>query len=452
MVRSMNQMSRNKALFFGLVGTFFGGMGCESHPVVDNEVDTDANTEVDTDANTEVDTDANTDSDSDAGSDVECDEVGAQVFSEGVLHRIEISISSANWQALLEALEEYAADESLPHPYFEGSIKYDDFPTLDGVGIRTKGNHSVLSALTLGRSFPFKIDIDRFQPNQVLDGLKKLNLHPIVDDPEVDWEWPSDPVADYVSYKAMRAHGAPTSRVAFAEVFVNDVSQGLYSVVEQISGGFIKCNFPEPWGDLYKPDTSLTLAYEGDDIDAYSGHNHKWPDTTDHQPFLALIDTFEYGSNTELEQALDIDGALSYFVLNIGLGNWDYYNYIPHNYYLYESTPGKFTAIPWDMNMSQVDWTEPCGLGTGGEGLPLSHRLLGDADYLQRYSQIFRDFLEGAGSIEAQHNTIDEVSPFIGDWISTTRLDDLRSNITNRVTGLLDKLDGLKTCPEEIEW
>ena len=81
--------------------------------------------------------------------------------------------------------------------------------------------------------------------------------------------------------------------------------------------------------------------------------------------------------------------------MNIGLGNWDYYTAIPHNYYLYEAEPGRISMIPWDMNMSQIDWTEPCGIGASGEDneAPLSERLLRKEAFVERYKIILEAFL-----------------------------------------------------------
>ena len=374
---------------------------------------------------------------------IDCTGIGEAVFAPGVLHEIHLTLSEENWSAIVDESRAFAEDECLPLTYFEGSIRYDDLPQLDGVGVRIKGNHALAESVELGKSLPLKVDLDRFSDDQMLDGLKKINLHAVVDDPE---EWPSDPVSDYLSYTAIREHGVPASRVAFAEVFVNGESQGLYSVVEQIDGRFIRCNFPEPWGDLYKSDS---LEWEGDSIADYPSINFKWPVVSDHEAVLAMIRALGGHEPVELEQVLDIDGVLAYFALNIGVGNWDYYTFIPHNYYLYEVEPGRFTMIPWDMNMSQVDWTEPCGVGAGEEDTPMSHRLLRDPEYVARYADILRAFLEGAGSAEAHHQRIDDIEPIVAPLFPAGRLDELRDNASKRVPGMLAALDDLEVCPIE---
>lgn len=375
------------------------------------------------------------------------DGMGDMIFARGMLHKIDIVLPDSSWQAINKQAADYAVTEEGPKTYFEASLTYDNLPQLQGVGVRIKGNHQLANAAEFNKSLPLKVDFDRFTAKQKLDGLKKLNLHALVDE-DGEWEWPSDPIADYVSYSAMREYGAKTSRVAIAEVSVNGISQGLYSVVEQISGTFIKSNFPKPQGDLYKPDESLT--YEGDVISKYPEIGFKWPDTSssNHQSLIKLTRALSQGSDAELEQVLDIDGALTYFALNIGLGNWDYYTFITHNYYLYEITPGKFTVIPWDMNMSQVNWTDPCGAGAGDKTTPLSYRLLGNPVYVKRYANIMKDFLEGAGSVSAQNIYLDEIVPHIGKWISSQRIEELRDNISQRVLGILSQVDNMTVCPE----
>ena len=381
---------------------------------------------------------------------IDCTGVGEAVFATDVLHRVDIDLAAADWEAIEAEAAAIAEDECRPPTYFEAGLQVDDLPALDGVGVRVKGNYSLAIAAEYGWSLPLKLDINRFEPGQNLDGLKKLNLHAIVKEGGggTQWEWPSDPVAEFVSYNTMLAHGVPASRASLAEVFVNGESQGLYSMVEQVDGRFVRCNFPAPFGDLYKPDHDL--SYEaGDPIEDYGDLNFKWPETSDHQAARGLLDALNFGSGGELEEALDVDSALTYFALNIGLGNWDYYTFIPHNYYIYEATPSRFTVIPWDMNMSQVDWVEPCGFGAGEEDeMPLSRRLLGDPDYVERYVPILRAFLEGGGSVQAQHQLIDDIEPLVSPWVGAERLDRLRENIATRVPGMLANLEGLNVCPD----
>ena len=44
---------------------------------------------------------------------------------------------------------------------------------------------------------------------------------------------------------------------------------------------------------------------------------------------------------------------MTYLAGRVVLGNSDDYVGQGHNYYLYEQTPGRFTIVPWDYNLSQ---------------------------------------------------------------------------------------------------
>ncbi len=385
---------------------------------------------------------------------IDCAGRGELVFAPGMLHRIDLTMRDSELAVLESDVAAFQDSECAPQNYVPASFAYDGGEQLDGVGVRVKGNHSLGVAGELGRSWPLKVDFDRFADEQTLDGLKKINLHALVreDEEEEEWEWPSDPIADYVSYSTMRAHGEPTSRVVLAEVFINDQSQGLYSVVEQVDGGFVRCNFPAPFGDLYKPESTLTFEAE-DGLEDHGDLNFKWPDASDHAAVLEFLSVLNDGPDAQLEQVLDIDGALTYFALNIGLGNWDYYTDWGHNYYLYEAQPGRFTVIPWDMNMSQTDWTVPCGVGASNEDeeTPLSTRLLRDPKHVARYVELLRAFLEGAGSVQAQHQLLDDIEPMVAPWVSSDRLDRMRDNIAARVPGMLAQLDALDVCPHSTD-
>jgi hypothetical protein len=133
------------------------------------------------------------------------------------------------------------------------------------------------------------------------------------------------------------------------------------------------------------------------------------------------------------------------------VGNFDYYASYGHNYYLYESTPGRFTMLPWDMNMSQFMFWHPCGSGRNTEEWPVSHRLLGDPEYTAEYAEILLGMLEGPASVEELNTRLDLALDVAGPWISAEIEEELRTNIEYRVEMLLDGIPDLEICPEEVE-
>jgi spore coat protein CotH len=366
---------------------------------------------------------------------------GAVVLDEEVVHDLRIELSDADWAAMIQEAEDSPEYDGPPKTYFRADVWLDDVQ-VESVGVRLKGHYSLLTAID--HSFPLKLDFDRYVAGQKFDGLKKLNLHP-------NGEEDSSP-REYLSYGALRAYGLPTARTSFTFVTLNGEELGLYNSVEQIGGGFITCHFDEPRGDLYKPEEpGGTLLYEGDTIENYPTANHKWPDQTDHASFLEMVDTVNHRPVDEFEEVLDVPGVLEYLAGNVAVGNFDYYASYGHNYYLYENTPGRFTMLPWDMNLSQIEFWHPCGSGRNSDEWPVSHHLLGDEGYTAQYGAIMADMLQGPMSVQALNDRLDRAMELVGDSVSADIEDDLRFAIEYRVDMLSDGLADLTTCPIETE-
>jgi len=369
---------------------------------------------------------------------------GAKIFDATAVHEIVIDVSGTDWTAMIaeaEASPEYGGP---PKTYFRAQFRFDGQTAEDTVGLRVKGHWGLINAH--GHSFPLKVDFNRYVVGQSFDRLGKVNLHPSHRDYE--------PYAlrEHLSYAAIHAFEVPTARTSFASVTLNGEALGLYTVVEQIDGRFIKCHFEDPFGDLYKPEEANgSLADQGPSIDNYPEANHKWPDQTDHAAFLNLIDVINHQDLDRFPEVVDIEGILTYLAVNVGVGNHDYYASYGHNYYLYEATPDRFTMLPWDMNMSQSGCGHPCGKGRNSEQFPLSHRLLGDPTYTDQYAAILSAFVKGPGSITWQHARLDEALAVLGEHAPSHWRDELRGSIEGRVQQLEDGLTELTVCPEQVE-
>lgn len=371
--------------------------------------------------------------------------IGEAVFDEGMVHELDMQLSEADWAAMIqEAMQspEYGGPDKI---YYDADFLLDGIPLGSPVALRLKGHSSLLGAVEEGRSFPLKIDFNRVDAGQDLDGLTKVNLHPNLDGITA--------INEYLSYGAIRAHGVPTARLGFARVTVNGEALGLYTLVEQIKGKFVRCHYSEPYGDLYKPEEPLgNLAWLGASITDYEPEiQFKWPDAsgTDHGSLLNLLDVINTQSVGSFPSVLEVSEVLTYLAMNAGLGNYDYYSSFGHNYYLYESTAGRFTMIPWDMNFSQGVLDHPCGFGRNTEEWPVSNTLLGDPATVQEYLGILEGFLGGAASPQSLGARLDAVLPILGADIDASAVDELRTAIDLRVQLQLATIaQGLQVCPE----
>lgn len=228
---------------------------------------------------------------------------------------------------------------------------------VDGVGIRPKGNMTLSSVARMEDSdrYSFKLDLDHYNSDQNLYGLKKLNLNNNYTDPTL--------MREYLSYELMDKMGIPTPGYSYMYVTINGKEWGLYLGVEAIEEPYLQRNFADSTGDLYKPDgTGSDLKWISDKIKDYPGLNLKSNNNSDQKSMIKLLDAINHGGN--LEKVMDVDEMLRYFAANTALVSLDsYQGMMKHNYYLYEKN-GKFSILPWDYNMSFA------GMGVGMGGRP----------------------------------------------------------------------------------
>ncbi|MBC8472046.1 MAG: CotH kinase family protein [Planctomycetes bacterium] len=151
----------------------------------------------------------------------------------------------------------------------------------------------------------------------------------------------------------------------------------------------------------------------------------------------------------EIEKVLDVDEVLRFLAVSTLIVHLDNYIGSGHNYYLYE-VDGKFTIIPWDLNMAFGTFD----LGIGREGLinfyideptamsvanhPLVHRLLSHQPYLDTYHEYLEELLAGPFSLEAMEPRIDELAGLIRPYVEQEDLkffsiEDFEHNLTEDV-------------------
>ncbi|MCK4221561.1 MAG: CotH kinase family protein, partial [Dehalococcoidia bacterium] len=159
--------------------------------------------------------------------------------------------------------------------------------------------------------------------------------------------------------------------------------------------------------------------------------------STDHSALFRLLEVINNEPDEtfpdEIEKVLDVDAALRYLAVSTLLVHLDNYIGIGHNYYLYE-VDGKFTMIPWDLNMAFGGFT--CSIGR--EGLinlyideptcgplaerPLVQRLLSHQPYLDTYHEYLEAMLDRPFSADAVESRIDELADLIRPFVQKDEL------------------------------
>ena len=272
---------------------------------------------------------------------------GNSIFDNTYLHEIKINFVEQNyWEILNDNFgDPFSGQDVDDKPYLSGKIEIDG-QIYDKVGIRFKGYSSFF--FVQGDKKSFKLDFNEFVEDRKIDGLRKLNLNNGVGDPAFQRE--------FVCYNLLRQMGIPAPRVAFAKVYINDEYWGLYSLVEQIDKSFLKDNYVDNNGALYKNIDWSTMTYIDENESSYPEFEKK---TLESEPFSDLIELIKRMNSDknsfaeDLEEVFYVDDYLKILAVDIITSNWDSYHYHGRNWYLYkDSTTQKFHWQPWDYNLA----------------------------------------------------------------------------------------------------
>jgi spore coat protein CotH len=170
----------------------------------------------------------------------------------------------------------------------------------------------------------------------------------------------------------------------------------------------------------------------------------------DHSALFRLLDVLNNEPDEtfpeEIEKVLDVDQVLRFLAVSVVMVHLDNYIGMGHNYYLYE-IDGKFTIIPWDLNMCFGTFNQ----GTSSVGAvnfyidepsqgsvnnrPLL-RLLNYQPYLKTYHAYLQELIEGPFSEEVMYARIDALADLIRPYVEK---DDLKFFTTKQFEMALSK-------------
>ena len=325
----------------------------------------------------------------------------SRLFDGSRVHRVDIQVE--DWVAFLASAPE--------EEYIPATVEIDG-ETFRQVGLRAKGNNSLRLTEEYGLSrYSLKLEFDHYTDGSY-HGLDKLSLDASFQDNSYLKTW--------LAFDIMEFLGVPMPLRSFVWVTVNGQPWGLFLAVEEPEEAFARRNFGANHGQLYKPDyrslaeenADVHLRYTTDEPEDYPGifENAKLdPSSADQQRLVDSLKTLDSGQR--LEEAVDVDEVLRYFVGQVFVMNWDsYLGHTGHNYLLYEEE-GKLSMLPWDYNLAfgtyALGMTDPITdpnvllnypilTPAPGEYMterPLYHKLLQVEEYFQQYQAYFRWFL-----------------------------------------------------------
>ena len=153
----------------------------------------------------------------------------------------------------------------------------------------------------------------------------------------------------------------------------------------------------------------------------------------DHAALFRFLDILNNEPNAtfqrEIEKVLDMDQVLRFLAVCTAVVHLDnYIGQFGHNYYLYECD-GKFTIIPWDLNMAFG--TFDSGIDRQGiinffideptagpvDQRPLVSRLLSVPSYLETYHRYLSELINGPFSYDTMEARIDELAQMIRPYV-----------------------------------
>ena len=325
----------------------------------------------------------------------------SRLFDGSRVHRVDIQVEG--WVAFLASAPE--------EEYIPATVEIDG-EAFRQVGLRAKGNNSLRLTAEYGLSrYSLKLEFDHYTDGSY-HGLDKLSLDASFQDNSYLKTW--------LAFDIMEFLGVPTPLRSFVWVTVNGQPWGLFLAVEEPEEAFARRNFGANHGQLYKPDyrslaeenADVHLRYTTDEPEDYPGifENAKLdPSPADRQRLVDSLKTLDSGQR--LEEAVDVDEVLRYFVGQVFVMNWDsYLGHTGHNYLLYEEE-GKLSMLPWDYNLAfgtyALGMTDPITdpnillnypilTPAPGEHMtkrPLYHQLMQVDAYYLRYQELFGWFL-----------------------------------------------------------
>ena len=314
----------------------------------------------------------------------------AELFNPETVHEIRLSINSRDLDELREHFQE--------NTYYTADLTWQG-QRVRNVGVRSRG---------LGSRNPTKIglrvDFNRYTSGQTFLGLRSLILDNNWQDPSLlasARRWP------FSRGSASRPRGSP-----YCRLYINNVFQGLYSIVESIDSPFLSRTYGSDLGYLFE------FAYErewhgdylGDELAAYKPffqpETHELEsDATLYAPIRNLFREV----NTEVdsvwrervEQFIDLRQLVRNVAIDTFLSEDDGFigAYGMNNFFLHRPSGSTVhSLIPWDKDNSFVDVTRSIFPRTGEN--VLFARVLGFADL----RALYLDMLEACARAATDEN------------------------------------------------
>lgn len=370
-----------------------------------------------------------------------------RLFDTSKVHSIDIVMD--DWDTFLETCE---------NEEYSSCAVVIDGEQYKNIGIRAKGNTSLSQVKQMdSERYSFKLEFDQYDSSKSYYGLDKLCLNNLIQDNTM--------MKDYLVYQMMADFGVDSPLCSYVYITVNGEDWGLYLAVEGVEDAFLERNYGSDAGELYKPDSmsfgggrgngrdfhmedfelpdgeegmtppgqdgelpeppdgeqrmqpgdapggmgsdDVKLKYINDDADSYSNiFDNAKTDISDADQNRLIASLKSLNSYSDLEECVNTDEVLRYFVVHNFVCNGDSYTgSMIHNYYLYEQE-GQLSMIPWDYNLAFGTFQGNNASDAVNESIdnpvsggdvddrPMLGWIFSQETYTDEYHELFAEFLE----------------------------------------------------------
>ena len=274
------------------------------------------------------------------------------LFDQDVVHSVEIKMPENNWKSFLSTCKD---EEWHPCDVVIDGEEYKN------VGIRAKGNSSLMMVQNGKYSFRFKLD--KYEKYNNYHGLTEFCINNMYSD--------NSCMRDILCYNAMYEIDGVAPLSAHSDVYVNGDLYSFYMIAEQPGTTLAERYAIDDDSNLYKATERSAQGggMFGGDGDSYSTFTEKMPvsnldlkfgndeELIHLEELKTAINKVSASDYKFIEDIIDVPSFLKGFAVNSVMCNYDSYNgSLAHNYYLMY-TGGKHYFVGWDYNLCLGNFT-----------------------------------------------------------------------------------------------
>jgi spore coat protein H len=351
----------------------------------------------------------------------------AELFNPETVHEIRLSINSRDNRELRERYQE--------NTYYTADLTWQGV-RVRNVGVRNRG---------LGSRNPakpgFRVDFNRYTSEQTFVGLRSLIL-------DNNWQDPSF-LAERAAMAFFARLGEPAPRESYCRLYINNVYQGLYSVVESVDTPFLARTYGSDQGYLFEFQYQREWRgdYLGAELAAYKPFFQ--PETHELEPdatlYAPIRDLFREANaevdpvwRERVERFIDLRQLIRYVAIDTFLAEDDGFigAYGMNNFFLHRPSGSTIhSLIPWDKDNAFIDATRSIFQRTG-ENVLLA-RALAFSDLRALYLDVLEECARAAADGSWLAGQIDRLAALAD---APVREDTLKQYSTEAFVEAVDRL------------